>query len=88
VVLPQALKISIPGIVNTFVGLFKDTTLVVIIGLTDVLGVGRASLSDAKWVGLAWEVYVFIALLFFICCFSMARYSIYLEKKLHTGHKR
>jgi len=88
VVLPQALKISIPGIVNTFVGLFKDTTLVVIIGLTDVLGVGRASLSDAKWVGLAWEVYVFIAILFFLCCFSMARYSIYLEKKLHTGHKR
>lgn len=88
VVLPQALKISIPGIVNTFVGLFKDTTLVVIIGLTDVLGVGRASLSDAKWQGLAWEVYVFIAILFFICCFSMARYSIYLEKKLHTGHKR
>ena len=88
VVLPQALKISIPGIVNTFVGLFKDTTLVVIIGLTDVLGVGRASLSDAKWQGLSTEVYVFIAILFFICCFSMARYSIYLEKKLHTGHKR
>ncbi len=88
VVLPQALKISIPGIVNTFVGLFKDTTLVVIIGLTDVLGVGRASLSDSKWQGLSTEVYVFIAILFFICCFSMARYSIYLEKKLHTGHKR
>ena len=88
VVLPQALKISIPGIVNTFVGLFKDTTLVVIIGLTDVLGVGRASLADAKWAGLAWEVYVFIAILFFVCCFSMARYSTYLEKKLHTGHKR
>jgi general L-amino acid transport system permease protein len=88
VVLPQALKISIPGIVNTFVGLFKDTTLVVIIGLTDVLGIGRASLSDAKWVGLAWEVYVFIAILFFLCCFSMARYSTYLEKKLHTGHTR
>ena len=88
VVLPQALKISIPGIVNTFVGLFKDTTLVIIIGLTDVLGIGRAALADAKWVGLAWEVYVFVALLFFICCFSMARYSIYLEKKLHTGHKR
>lgn len=88
VVLPQALKISIPGIVNTFVGLFKDTTLVVIIGLTDVLGVGRAALSDSKWQGLAAEVYVFIAILFFVCCFSMARYSIYLEKKLHTGHKR
>ena len=88
VVLPQALKISIPGIVNTFVGLFKDTTLVIIIGLTDALGVGRAALSDAKWQGLAWEVYVFAAILFFICCFGMSRYSIYLEKKLHTGHKR
>ena len=60
----------------------------VLIGLTDVLGVGRAALSDSKWNGLAWEVYVFIAILFFVCCFSMARYSIYLEKKLHTGHKR
>jgi len=87
VVLPQALKISIPGIVNTFIGLFKDTTLVVIIGLLDPLGIGRASLSDTKWQGLSTEVYVFIALFFFICCFGMSRYSIYLEKKLHTGHR-
>ena len=88
IVLPQALKISIPGIVNTFVGLFKDSTLVIIIGLTDALGSGKASLSDAKWQGLAWEIYIFVAILFFICCFSMSRYSIYLENKLHTGHKR
>jgi len=88
VVLPQALKISIPGIVNTFIGLFKDTTLVIIIGLSDVLGVGRAALADSNWNGLAWEVYVFVAVFFFLCCFSMARYSTYLEKKLHTGHKR
>ena len=87
VVLPQALKISIPGIVNTFIGLFKDTTLVVIIGLLDPLGIGRAALSDNKWQGLSTEVYVFIALFFFICCFSMSRYSIYLENKLHTGHR-
>lgn len=87
IVLPQALKISIPGIVNTFIGLFKDTTLVVIIGLLDPLGIGRASLSDTKWQGLSTEVYVFIALFFFICCFGMSRYSIYLEKKLHTGHR-
>ncbi len=87
VVLPQALKISIPGIVNTFIGLFKDTTLVIIIGLLDPLGIGRASLSDIKWQGLSTEVYVFIALFFFVCCFSMSRYSIYLEKKLHTGHQ-
>ncbi len=87
VVLPQALKISIPGIVNTFIGLFKDSTLVVIIGLLDPLGIGRASLSDSKWQGLSTEVYVFIALFFFACCFSMSRYSIYLENKLNTGHR-
>lgn len=88
VVLPQALKISIPGIVNTFIGLFKDTTLVVIIGLLDPLGIGRAALSDSTWSGLAAEVYIFIALFFFVCCFGMSRYSLYLEDKLHTGHKR
>ncbi len=88
VILPQALKISIPGIVNTFIGLFKDTTLVIIIGLLDPLGIGKAALADAKWQGLAAEVYIFIAILFFICCFGMSRYSLYLENKLHTGHKR
>ena len=86
IILPQALKISIPGIVNTFIGLYKDTTLVLIIGMLDPLGIGRASLADAVWAGLAREVYLFIALFFFICCFSMSRYSLYLEKKLHTGH--
>jgi general L-amino acid transport system permease protein len=86
IILPQALKISIPGIVNTFIGLYKDTTLVIIIGLLDPLGMGRASLADPKWQGLSTEVYVFVAIFFFISCFSMARYSLYLEKKLHTGH--
>jgi general L-amino acid transport system permease protein len=86
IVLPQALKISIPGIVNTFIGLFKDTTLVLIIGMLDPLGIGRAALSDASWSGLAREVYLFIAIFFFCCCFGMSRYSLYLEKKLHTGH--
>jgi len=88
IVLPQALKISIPGIVNTFIGLFKDTTLVITIGLLDPLGMGKAALSQAKWIGLAAEVYIFVAIFFFICCFSMSRYSLYLEKKLHTGHER
>jgi len=88
IILPQALKISIPGIVGTFINLFKDTTLVLIIGLLDPLGIGRASLADIKWGGLAEEMYVFIAIFFFICCFSMSRYSLYLEKKLETGHKR
>ncbi len=88
IILPQALKISIPGIVNTFIGLFKDTTLVIIIGLLDPLGIGRASLADTKWTGLSIEVYLFVALFFFVSCFAMSRYSLYLESKLDTGHKR
>jgi general L-amino acid transport system permease protein len=86
IILPQALKISIPGIVNTFIGLYKDTTLVIIIGLFDPLGMGRASLADTKWQGLSTEIYVFVAIFFFVSCFAMARYSLFLEKKLHTGH--
>ncbi len=88
IVLPQALKISIPAIVNTFIGLYKDSVLVIVIGLLDPLGIGRASLADTKWNGLTNEVYLFVALFFFISCYSMARYSLYLENKLHTGHKR
>ena len=88
IVLPQALKISIPGIVNTFIGLYKDTTLVLIIGMLDPLGIGRASLADAQWAGLAREVYLFIAVFFFLCCFGMSRYSLYLERKLDTGYQR
>ena len=84
VILPQALKISIPGIVNTFIGLYKDTTLVIVIGRLDILGIGNSSLADSKWQGLSTEVYVFVALFFFISCFSISRYSLYLEKKLHT----
>ena len=88
IILPQALKISIPGIVNTFIGLYKDTTLVLVIGMLDPLGIGRSSLADAQWAGLAREVYLFIAVFFFLCCFGMSRYSLYLERKLHTGHER
>lgn len=88
IILPQALKVSIPGIVNTFIGLYKDTTLVLIIGLLDVLGIMRSSLADPKWNGLAAEAYIYTAVFFFISCFAMSRYSIYLENKLHTGHKR
>ena len=87
IILPQALKISIPGIVNTFIGSFKDSTLVLIIGMMDILGLGRARLNDPEWLGLAPELYIFIALFFFISCFAMSRYSLNLEKKLQTGHK-
>jgi len=86
VVLPQALKISIPGIVNTFIALYKDTTLVIVIGRLDILGIGNSSLADTKWQGLSTEVYVFVAVFFFLSCFSMSRYSLWLEKKLYTGH--
>ena len=86
VILPQALKISIPGIVNTFISLYKDTTLVIVIGRLDILGIGNSSLADTKWQGLSTEVYVFVAIFFFVSCFSISRYSLYLEKKLNTGH--
>mgnify|MGYP000909237444 FL=1 len=85
IILPQALKISIPGIVNTFIGLYKDTTLVLIIGMMDIVGLGRARLNDPEWLGLAPELYFFIAFFFFLCCFSMARYSLNLENKLSTS---
>ncbi len=87
IVLPQALKISIPGIVNTFIGLFKDSTLVLIIGLLDLLGIAKSALADSAWSALSNEVYIFVALFFFVFCFGMSRYSLYLERKLETGHK-
>ena len=87
ITLPQALKISIPGIVNTFIALYKDTTLVVIIGLLDPLGIGRAVLADSKWNGLSTEIYLFCALFFFVSCFAMSRYSLWLERRLDTDHR-
>ncbi len=87
IILPQALKISIPGIVNTFIGLYKDTTLLSIIGIFDLLGVGsRSVLPSLEWARLEAEVYAFIALFFFLSCFFMSRYSQHLERRLATGH--
>ena len=86
IIMPQALKISIPNIVSNFIGLFKDTTLVSIIGLLDPLGLSRAIVADQNWNGIVWEIYAFIAVLFWIFTFSMSRYSMYLERKLATGH--
>lgn len=87
IVLPQALKISIPGIVNTFIGLFKDTTLVAIIGLLDPIGIMQPIRSDQNWNGIIWELPIFIGAVFFVFCFAMSRYSMYFERKLDTGHK-
>lgn len=90
VIMPQALKIVIPGIVNTFIGLFKDTTLVLIIGLLDLLGMVQSAIADPNWSikSVPYTGYAFVAIVFWVFCYSMARYSRYLEDKLHTGHKR
>jgi len=88
IILPQALKLVIPGIVNTFIALFKDTTLVLIIGLFDLLAIIQQAFADPDWLGFSIEGYVFAASIFWIFCFSMSRYSMALEKKLHTGHAR
>ncbi|CAN5719306.1 amino acid ABC transporter permease [soil metagenome] len=85
IVLPQALKISIPGIVNVFIGLFKDTTLVAIIGLLDPLGLTTAVRATSEWNGVIWELYGFVALIFFVFCYGMSQYSQHLERRLRTG---
>ncbi len=85
IVLPQALKLVIPGIVNTFIALFKDTTLVLIIGLMDLLAIIQVAFADPEWLEFAKEGYVFAALVFWIFCFGMSRYSHVLEHKLSTG---
>lgn len=90
IVLPQALKLVIPGIVNTFIGMFKDTSLVYIISMFDLLGVVRQNFSDAAWASPQTPAsgLVFAALVFWMFCFGMSRYSIYMEHRLDTGHKR
>ena len=88
IILPQALKISIPGTVNTFIELFKDTSLVGIIGLFDLLGISQAASRSSEWKGYDFEGYVFAALLYFMFCYGMSLYSQSLEHKLETEHKK
>ena len=90
IVLPQALKIVIPGIVNSFISLFKDTVLVAVVGLYDLLQIVIAGFADSKWASAqtAPTGYFSAALLFWVFCFSMSRYSQYVERRLNTGHKR
>ncbi len=89
IILPQALTHVIPGIVNTFIGLFKDTTLVSIVGIFDLLGAGQSAIADAAWSSpvQALSIYLYIAVVFFVFCFGMSRYSIYMERKLSTSRK-
>jgi general L-amino acid transport system permease protein len=85
IILPQALKIVIPPSVSILISAFKDTSLVVIIGLYDLLKTTQSTLSDPKWMGFSAEAYIFIALIYFVCCFFMSNYSRKLEKELDTG---
>ncbi len=90
IVLPQALKLVIPGIVNTFIGLFKDTSLVSIIGMFDLLGIVRLNFSDANWASAVTPMtgLVFAGFIFWLFCFGMSRYSGFMERMLDKGHKR
>ncbi|WP_420907282.1 amino acid ABC transporter permease [Yersinia bercovieri] len=85
VILPQALKMVIPGLVNTIIALFKDTSLVIIIGLFDLFSSVQQATVDPAWLGMSTEGYVFAATVYWIFCFSMSRYSQHLEKRFHTG---
>jgi len=88
VVLPQALKISIPGIVNVAVGLFKDTTLVSVISMFDLVGMIRGPiLASTEWNGVYWELLGFAAALFFVVCYGISQYSQWLERRLATDHR-
>ena len=90
IVLPQAIKHVIPGIVNNFIALFKDTSLVSIVGIFDLLNTVQAATSDALWFSPTQAItgYVFAATVYWVFCFSMSRYSVYMERRLDTGHKR
>lgn len=87
VILPQALKIVIPPSVNTAIGMLKDTSLVIIIALFDLLSTTKASMKDPEWLGYSVEGYFFAALIYFILCFSMGKYARRLEVEFHRGHK-
>ncbi|WP_439124700.1 amino acid ABC transporter permease [Marivita sp.] len=88
IIMPQALKISIPGIVNVAVGLFKDTTLVSVISMFDLVGMIRGPiLASTEWNGVYWELWGFAVFVFFIVCFSISKYSQWLERQLATDHR-
>ncbi len=84
IILPQALKIVIPPTVGILISAFKDTSLVVIIALYDILKTTRTALANPTWMGFSPEAYIFVALIYFVCCYAMSNYSRRLEKELHT----
>jgi general L-amino acid transport system permease protein len=88
IVLPQALSLVIPPLVNTFIGTFKDTSLVIIIGLFDLLGTVNAALADPEWQGFSAEAYIFAGAIYFAFCFFMSRYSVMLEREFNRDRNR
>ncbi|MEO6394298.1 MAG: amino acid ABC transporter permease [Devosia sp.] len=90
IVLPQALKHVIPGIVNSFISLFKDTSLIYIVGMKDLLETVKTKNDSLEWVSSTQTItgYIFAAMIYWVFCFSMSRYSQYMERRLNTGHKR
>nr|WP_236620636.1 amino acid ABC transporter permease [Basilea psittacipulmonis] len=87
VIMPQALAVVIPPLVSIFISIFKDTSLVVIIGVYDLTQATRAALSDPNWQGSSIEAYIFISIIYFAFCYVMSKYSQSLENRLDRGHK-
>ena len=89
IILPQALRLVIPGIVNTFIGLFKDTTLVLIVSIFDFLGQLQAAFADPNWATpvTLFTGFAFAGMVYFCFCFGMSRYSLFVERRLDTGHR-
>ena len=88
IIMPQALRLVIPPLVNTFIGMFKDTSLVLIIGIFDLLNSAKTAVNEPAWRGFGLEAYVFVAIIYFLFCFAMSKYSQDLETELARGHKR
>ncbi len=88
IILPQALRLVIPPLVNTFIGFFKDTSLVLIIGLFDLVGAGKIAMAEPVWAAYSTEIYVFLAAIYFVFCYMMARYSRGLEREFARSRNR
>jgi general L-amino acid transport system permease protein len=88
ITLPQALRLVIPPLVNTFIGFFKDTSLVLIIGIFDLLTSGKTAMSDPTWQGSSTEIYIVMAIIYFGFCYAMSTYSRGIERKLDSAHNR
>jgi general L-amino acid transport system permease protein len=88
IILPQALRLVIPPLVNTFIGFFKDTSLVLIIGIFDLLTAGKTAIVEPAWQGFGIEVYITIGLIYLVFCFAMSKYSQDLERELNRHRRR